>query len=269
MGEAARFRKARHAPDGTPHDRLSNGVTHRRILAAALLLVSAGVRGEKAPSLSVAAAANLRPALEEIRVQFERSTGIGVAISYDASGTLARRIIEGAAFDAFLSADASFLPAEAIDADSRTSFALGTLALAVAKGRPAAKSVESLGDPRYARIAIAKPELAPYGRAAMQALERAGALSRVRARLVFADSVDDALKRVETGDADAAFVAVSEARRTSLSWIEVPPGLYVPIRQEAAVIARSPNRAAARRFVDFLRSPESRAILIAQGYGVP
>ena len=129
--------------------------------------------------------------------------------------------------------------------------------------------MESLGDPRYARIAIAKPELAPYGRASMQALERAGALSRVRARLVFADSVLDALKRVEKGDADAAFVAVSEVRRTLLSWIEVPAGLYVPIREEAVVVARSPNPAAARRFVDFLCSPESRAILIVHGYGVP
>jgi molybdate transport system substrate-binding protein len=74
---------------------------------------------------------------------------------------------------------------------------------------------------------------------------------------------------VEKGDADAAFVAVSEVRRTPLSWIEVPPRLYVPIREEAVVLARSPNRAAARRFVDFLRSPESRAILIVDGYGVP
>jgi len=244
-------------------------VSDRRILAAALLLVAAGGRAEKAPPLTVAAAANLRPALEEIRARFERSTGIVVVVSYGASGVLSRQIGEGAPFDAFLSADASFLPEAAIVADTRTPFALGTLALAVAKGRPPAKSVESLGDARYARVAVAKPEIAPYGRAAMQSLERAGTLSGIRARLVFAESVRDALRYVETGDADAGFVAVSEVRETTLAWTEVPAGLYVPIRQEAAVVSRSSNPAAARKFVEFLRAPESRAIWVAHGYGVP
>jgi molybdate transport system substrate-binding protein len=237
-----------------------------------LALVGAASPAAARGVLTVAAAANARPAFEEIRAAFERQSGIRVVVSYGASGILARQVEQGAPFDLFLSADESFLSRleeRHLVAPGRAAYAEGTLVLATAPGRPKCTSIRDLLNPAFARIAVAKPEIAPYGRAAIDALTRSGVIDGVRPRLVFAENVRDALRYVESGDADAGFAAESEARETRLARFAVARELYAPIRQEAAVVARSshPNEAAA--LLRFLRGPEARAIWARHGYRLP
>jgi molybdate transport system substrate-binding protein len=138
-----------------------------------------------------------------------------------------------------------------------------------AKGRPAIASIRDLSDPAFARIAVANPETAPYGRAARESLKAAGLLDPLRSRVVSAETVRDALRYVETGDADAGFAAESEARGSGLAKYTIPRDLYAPIRQELAVVARSPRARDAAAFAEFLKSPRAREIWIRYGYGSP
>ena len=224
-------------------------------------------------TLSVAAAANVRPALEEIRTVFEKDSGVPVAISYGASGILARQIEQGAPFDLFLSADSGFvsgLESKGLTvAGSRAPYALGTLVIVSARGRPPIAAMRDLSSKTFGRIAVANPETAPYGRAAMEALARSNLADALRSRLVFSESVRDALRYVETGDADAGFAAESEARGPGLAKYTIPRDLYAPIRQELAIPARSPHRREAEAFSSYVRSAAAREIWRRYGYLLP
>ena len=204
---------------------------------------------------------------------YERAAGASVTVSYGASGNLERQIEQGAPFDVFLSADSSFIrkleDRNLLVAGSRREYAIGALVVAVKKDRRTPKVLPDLVRSAYAKIALANPDTAPYGRAAMQALERARIVEEVRPRLVFAENVRDALRYAETGDADAAFAAASEAADTGLAVFPVPRDLYEPIRQEAAAIAASPKRATALDFLRFVTSPEAGEIWKRHGYILP
>ncbi|HET9794171.1 MAG TPA: molybdate ABC transporter substrate-binding protein [Thermoanaerobaculia bacterium] len=245
----------------------------RKIAAAALVLLAPGARAAKTPSLTVAAAANVRPALEELRAAFEARTGTRVVVSYGASGILARQIEEGAPFDLFLSADAGFVAAleskGRIVPGSRAPYAVGALVVVTARGRPGISSVRDLANPALRRIALANARTAPYGRAAMGVLENLGLSETLRPRLVFAETVRDALRYVETGDADAGFAAESEARGSGLSKYTIPSNLYPPIRQELAIVAGGAHAADAAAFSNFLRAAAGREVWARYGYRLP
>jgi molybdate transport system substrate-binding protein len=231
------------------------------------------VPARAAEKLTIAAAANVRPALEEIGAAFERVSGVPLTISYGASGTLARQIEQGAPFDVFLSADTGFV--DQLDrkvllaSGSRAAYAVGTLVIVTARGRPAVSSIDDLKRREFSRIAVANPETAPYGRAAMLALTTSGLASALKPNLVFAESVRDALRYVETGDADAGFAAESEARESGLRRFVVPRERYPPIRQEGAIVARSVHGREAAAFLGFLRSAPAREIWTRFGYLLP
>ena len=235
--------------------------------------VFAGPGPSGSAKLTIAAAANVRPALEEIRTLYERDSGTALTISYGASGVLARQIEQGAPFDLFLSADSSFIrkleEEDLLEPGSRREYAIGSLVVAARQGRLPPKVLPDLVRSGYAKIAVANPETAPYGRAALQALERARLIDELRPRLVYAENVRDALRYAETGDADAAFAAASEAAETGLALLAVPRELYEPIRQEAAVVGASSKRDAAHAFLRFLTSPDAGRIWKRHGYALP
>ena len=241
-----------------------------------LAAVSVGLAGtalSRPRTLTVAAAANVRPALGELADAFEKSTGIRITISYGASGILSRQIEQGAPFDIFLSADAGYVAAleskHLIVPGSRAPYAIGALVLVAAKGHPPITSIHDLSNPAFGRIAIANPGTAPYGRAAMEALKSAGLDQALRPRGFVAETVHDALRYAETGDADAGFVAESEARESGLAQYKIPENLYAPIRQELAVVGNSPRRKDAAAFSTFLRSAAGREIWVRHGYRLP
>ncbi len=246
------------------------------VVAVALLLVGCGgpaARGSADP-LYVAAAANLATALPDVNRAFRAATGIPVTPVWGSSGTLAQQIANGAPYDVFLSANESYvddLIAQGhLVAESKRIYALGTLALVVAVDREAVvASLTDLTRPEVERIALANPDHAPYGQAAVEALRRAGVWSQVTTKVVMGENVRQALQFVQTGNADAGLVAAALLPAPGVVVRPVPQNLYTPVRQAAAVVARSASPEGAQRFLAFLTGPEGQAILRQHGYRLP
>jgi molybdate transport system substrate-binding protein len=231
-------------------------------------------------SLLVAVASNLKPAFEEIAARFrERRPGVEVKATFGGSGSFFAQIANGAPFDLFLSADAVF-PAKLVErglADGRAfTYAFGKLVVWVPHGSPLdleRKGLAALADPSVRRIAIANPELAPYGRAARAALEKAGLLDALRERVVAGQNVSQAAQFVQSGNAQAGFIPLSLARTPPLSvegrtW-PVPASSHDPIEQAGVVLRRSKEAALAREFASFLHGDVARDVLERFGYDLP
>jgi molybdate transport system substrate-binding protein len=222
--------------------------------------------------LRVAAAADLSFAFEELGSAYEKTTGQKVVLSFGATGLLERQIVEGAPFDIFAAADVSFvedaIEAGACASNSKQVYAVGKLAIVAAPGSAfVPTSVSDLADPRITRVAIANPEHAPYGRAARQSLERAGVWTSVEPKLVYGENVHQALEFAESGNADAAIVALSLVIGRRQGVVSVPPDLHDPIEQALAVCARSSAAArAAESFCAYVMSPAGRAVLGKYGF---
>ncbi len=243
-----------------------------RLLLLALLWASPGKGAE--PRLLVAAAASTRPALELLARTFERRESCSVVVSYGASGILERQIANGAPFDLFFSADEDRIDRLAgrgmALAGSRTVYAAGRLVLAAARSAdPSVKGIADLARSRFRRLALPNPETAPYGAAAREALQKLGIWKAVADRVVFAENVRDALRYAETGDADFAFAALSEARDSGLRLIEVPPGAHRRILQAACVVRASARLELAKRFLAFAAGAEGRKAWDAEGFDAP
>lgn len=251
--------------------------------AAVLALVGTGCQaGDAAVSsddpLVVAAAANLRPAFEELGETFEAETGHPVTFSFGSSGQLAQQIVEGAPMDVYAAANADFvdrvLAAGRGDRGSRTTYAVGRLAIwASGDAWGGWESLEAVAaDPAVGTVAIANPEHAPYGAAARQALESAAVWDEVRPDVVYGANVADAQRMAATGDADVGVVALSlviAEDGDDGGWTRVPAELHDPLRQDLVVTADDAARqAAAAQFRAHITSPAGQATLARYGFDV-
>ena len=216
--------------------------------------------------LRVAAAADLMSTLTELAPLYGRTTGEQVVFSFGSSGLLARQIAEGAPFDLFCAASADYvdglLEKGRIAPGTRAEYARGRLCLAGRAGGPILSTVAQLSRRDIGRIAIANPEHAPYGRAAMAALRGAGIYEQVKDRLVFGENVRQALQYVESGNVDAALVACSLLTGQK---VEVPGSQHPPIEQVLGVV-RGGDERGARRFAELMRSAEGQAVLRRHGF---
>jgi molybdate transport system substrate-binding protein len=251
-----------------------NPYNDRQPVMRTILLLAAFLAAPTPPkTVVVAAAANLRPALDELVPAFESAAGLRVVVSYGASGILERQIENGAPFDVFLSADrervARLGRRGLVREGSRRVYAVGRLALVSSRGAAKIARVADLGRARFRRLAIANPDTAPYGSASRETLRTLGVWDRLRGRIVYAENVRDALRYAETGDADYAFAALSEAEGSGLALLRVPERLHAPLEQEACSLSSSGSPAAAARFLEFLAGPAARAAFERHGYGVP
>ncbi|HEU4384127.1 MAG TPA: molybdate ABC transporter substrate-binding protein [Anaeromyxobacteraceae bacterium] len=229
--------------------------------------------------LAVAAAASLKPPLEELRRAFEAEhPGAGVAVSYGASGAFLSQIENGAPFDLFFSADVDY-PHKAVAAGlarakDQAVFAVGRLCLWLPEGAPPElrqKGLAALADPRIRRVAIANPAVAPYGRAAEAALQAAGLLDGVRPKLVLGQSVAQAAGFAAGGAVDAALIPLSLAREPALA-AGAALALHGPearLPHAAVVLVRARDPALARAFLDFVLGPSGRAAFRRHGYELP
>jgi len=240
-----------------------------RLLVVCLLLVFA-----HAQTLQIAAAANLSPALPELVRAFERThPEVKVGVSYGASGQLVEQLRRGAPFQIFLSASPDYvrhLAESGVRVYAETPFARSPLVLYVPSRlglTPAGFDV--LAHPRVRRVVVANPAYAPFGKAALTALRRAGWYARVEGKLIFAANVSQAAQMTVQG-ADAGFLALSSALHPTLrqrgAYWRVPADLYPPLLQIVAQLDPSPE---ALRFAGFLSSDEARAILSRHGYATP
>ncbi len=223
--------------------------------------------------LRVAAAADLARAFRELGTSFERSTGERVVFTFGSTGLLAKQIAEGAPFDVFAAANVSFVDdlarRGAADRETKALYARGRIVVYARPGARAPEKLEDLARPEYARIAIANPEHAPYGKAAQQALERAGILAAVQSRFVFGENVQQTQQFAETGNAEVAIIAMSLAIGSKGSWLEVSDSLHDPIDQAIVVTSRAARAELARRFAQFVNTPDGRAVMRRYGFLLP
>ncbi len=227
-----------------------------------------------APTLRIAAAADLQPLLPPLLAEFEQQTGIHAEASFQSSATLATQIVNGAPFDLFLAADLSF-PQRVIDAGraeqtSPVPYARGTLVLWTRNdSRISDLSLDTLQSSTVKSIAIANPEHAPYGRAARAALDHLKLLDAVQSKLVVAENIAQAAQYADSGNAQVGFISLTSALTPRLQtdghFVRVPGEDYPPILQGAVVMRGGAAAEAARRFLSFLRSPETGQKLAAAG----
>jgi molybdate transport system substrate-binding protein len=230
-------------------------------------------------TLSVAAAANLVYALDALDAEFGKTTpNVIVTSATGASGSLVAQIEHGAPYDVFLSADPDFpralIKLGQADPASLLPFAVGRLVLWTTNPNVDVSDIAALvRSPAVHRLAIANTLTAPYGRAAKEALQRLGAWDDAQPKLVVGENISQAAQFVETGNADAGFVAlsivVSPKLRNRGRWIEVPSILYGSLEQCAVITAHGAANPAAARYIAFLRGPAARKILEDFGYGLP
>jgi len=250
-----------------------------RSLFAADEPAPAGAPTTPAAAVSVAAAANLVYALDALNAAFKQTApDITVTSATGASGSLVAQIRNGAPYDVFLSADLDFpqalIKSGQADAKSLATFAVGRLVLwSTRPGIETASVAGVVNNPAVRRLAIANVDSAPYGRAAKQALEKLGIWAVAQPKLVVGENITQTAQFVETGNADAGFVALSAVISPQLKgkgrWLEVPADLYAPLAQGAVLTTRGAANPAAARYLAFLGSPAARKILEDFGYTVP
>ena len=254
-----------------------------RLVAAYLLLASLSgwAQEKKNPSeLVVAAAADLSSALQELSDGFEKQTGIKVKLSFGASGALTQQIQNGAPFDLFFSADTDYprqlIAASAADGNTLYQYAVGKLVLWVPTDSSLDvehEGMQILLDPSVKKISIANPQHAPYGRAAEATLKHYGLYDRVADRLVLGENISQAAQFVESGNAQAGFVALAHAASPAMKgkgkYWEVPAEAYPQLAQGVVVLSHSQHKKEAADFLAYIKTKESGDVLRKYGFTLP
>jgi molybdate transport system substrate-binding protein len=248
------------------------------LLIGALLIGTACKRGNPAAEtpkaeITVAAAANLTEVAQALGSEFEAQTKIHPVFSIGSTAQLTSQIENSAPFDVFLAADAEHvdkLDREGLLAPgSGAVYAVGVLALWIPPSSQAhVKKLEDLKSGEVRVIALANPKLAPYGAAAVEALQHAGIWDRVKAKIVYADNISMAKQYGTSKNADAVFTAYSLVLKEAGDVIQVDEALHQPIVQKLCVVARSQHRDSAQSFTGFVLNGPGRAILARYGYKI-
>ena len=253
----------------------------RHIFASTLLSIAlvAGVACNRQPAvhpnLAVAAAANLTSMLEAAGPKFEADSGIHPVFSFGSTAQLAQQIEKEAPYDVFLAADASHAgdleKKGLLVSGSRAIYAIGVLALWLPPNSPASAvtRVEDLTGPTVKTIAIAKPELAPYGQAAVDALKAAGIWDQVQSKAVYSENIAQARQFGSSGNADAVFTAYSLVIHDPGKVITVDEKLHSPIAQELGILTSSKQQAEAKKFVAYFLTGAGKDVLRDFGYRLP
>jgi molybdate transport system substrate-binding protein len=255
-------------------------VIYRLLIAPTLALLSLVFfqQSVSAATLTVAVAANLQYALEEIKTEFKKETGQDLQLSYGSSGKFVTQIINGAPFDVFLSADMTYpdyLYQQSYATAAPKIYAYGSLVLWSIKKQDLSQWKSLLIGSTIAKIALANPKTAPYGKEAMNALSYYKLETRLKPRLVFGDSISQTNQYIHSGLADIGFTAksvvLSREMKDQGSWIEIPPESYQPIAQGALLLKHGmkTHPLLAQQFYNFLSSAKARAIFQKNGYKAP
>lgn len=235
---------------------------------------SPGAGQPESRNLTIAAAANLTEALAEIGPTFTRKTGIHVVFSFGATADLAKQIENGAPFDVFLAADTAHVDQlerkGLLTAGTRVLYARGRLVMWLPPGSHLkATRIEDITAKEFERIAIAKPDVAPYGQAAVESLRALGIWDRIESKVVYAQNVSQAKQYTGTGNAEVAFIPLALVKPGEGVYFEVAEETHAPIDQALGIVKDSPSQTAARQFVDFLLSDEGQELLVKKGYRKP
>lgn len=230
-------------------------------------------------TVRVAAAADLKFAFEELAKKFEEKTGTNIEATFGSSGNFFSQIQNGAPFDLFFSADVEYPKKLAAtgtgDASSLYEYAVGRIVLWTPAGTGVDVTRETwnvLLDASVQKVAIANPQHAPYGRAAVAAMQKAGIYERIKPKLVYGENISQAAQFVQSESAQAGILALSLALSPSMKggkyWL-IPADMHDPIAQAAVILTSAKNKDGASAFLEFLRSPEGHDILSRSGFQLP
>jgi len=229
---------------------------------------------EREDALTVAAAANLQSALEELKTAFEKEAEVKIKTVLGSSGRLTAQIENGAPFDVFLSADMKYPQAlyqKGLSLTPPRIYAYGILVLWSTKDLDLSTGIQALTDAAgIKKIALANPELAPYGRAAVHAMKYYGLYQQLKKKLVYGESIAQVNDFIALQSADIGFTVKSTIFSPNLKsqgvWIEVSAESYDRLAQGAIVLKRAENKPLAEKFFRFLFSPEAKTIFQKYGY---
>ncbi len=249
----------------------------RRFFLLCLLFFCSG--GAFAQDLSIAAAADLQFAFKDVAVRFEKQTGHHVQVTFGSSGNFFAQIQNGAPFDLFFSADSNYpkkLEAAGLtEPGSFYSYAVGKIVLWApeASSLDLNQGLKALLDPSVKKIAIANPDHAPYGRAAVAALKRENLYDQVSSKFVIGENISQTATFVASGNADVGIIALSLALSPTMQkdgkYEEVPAADYPPLEQAAVILKSSKQKELARQFIAFLQSPARAEVMKQYGFTLP
>jgi molybdate transport system substrate-binding protein len=232
-----------------------------------------------AQEITVAAAADLQFAMHDIAARFQKDSGKTVKVIYGSSGNFFQQIQNGAPFDVFFSANLDYakqLESTGLaEAGSYYEYASGKIVLWVpsASKLDFSLGVKALLDPSVRKIAIANPQHAPYGQAAVAAMQKANVYEQVKDKLVLGENISQTASFVVAGAADVGIVALSLALSPGMKekgrYVEVPASDYPPIQQACVILSSSKNKDAARQFLTFIKKPTIADLLRSYGFDVP
>ena len=247
------------------------------LLLLVLVVLASFVAAE---DIAVAAAADLGFAMKELAARYQQKSGTKASLSFGASGNFYSQIQSGAPYDLFFSADAEYPKKLAaggfVEKTSLRTYAVGHLVLWIPNSSKLdlqQLKMDVLVQPSVQKVAIANPDHAPYGRAAMAALEHFGLKGLVSDKLVLGENVSQAAQFVQSGNAQAGLIplslAMSPVMKASGTYWELPADAYPEIEQAVAILTSSKHKQAAQAFVDFVTSPEGAAVLRQYGFALP
>lgn len=255
-------------------------MTSFRVLLVLILAVMTAPARAGSVEINIAAAADLSSALPELAANYQKQSGTIVHLSFGSSGNLTQQIKNGAPFDIFFSADEDYpkqlAQAGLAEPSSLQRYARGRLVLWIPADSPLDvqhRGLEILLEPSVQKVAIANPQHAPYGRAAEAALKHAQLYEKIAGKLVLGENVSQAAQFVESGNAQAGLIALSHALAPGMKdkgryWV-IPTDSYPGLNQVAVVLARSQHKKEASGFLDYLKTPEARAVLQHFGFALP
>lgn len=227
--------------------------------------------------ITVAAAADLKFAMDEIATTFKQTQPADhVEVVYGSSGKFNTQIQQGAPYDLYFSADIAFprqLAKAGFAASAVKPYAIGRIVLWSASLDASKMTLGSLTDPKIARIAIANPTHAPYGKRAEEALRASDLWEKVESKLVYGENIAHTAQFVLTGNAQVGIIALSLALNPELAgkggyWL-IPDELHEPLEQAFIITKRAEDNAAARRFADYMGSEAARAVMVKYGFVLP
>ncbi|MBK9606293.1 MAG: molybdate ABC transporter substrate-binding protein [Betaproteobacteria bacterium] len=247
-------------------------------IVALLLFASGAAVAQDGPV--IAAASDLKFALDEIAGAFQRQTGRKVRVAYGSSGNFFSQIAQDAPFELFMSADEEYvfrLARQGRVADDGMPYAIGRIVLFVPAGSPVKADAQfadlrrALADGRLRKFAIANPEHAPYGRAAKQALQEKGLWEAIEPRLVLGENVSQAAQFAVSGSAQGGIFALSLARAPAFgnagSYVLVPQELHQPLKQRMVLTRKAGD--VAREFYAYMQQPAARTVFRKYGFALP
>jgi len=240
---------------------------------AGVNLVGLAITPALAEQVLVAVAANFVPPFREMAMEFEKSTGHNVRVVAGSSGAFFAQIKNGAPFDVFFSADVErpkLLEDEGLGVKgSRFTYAVGRLVL-WSPDPNLAKGQVTLGSESFKHLAMANPKTAPYGVAAMQAMQMLGVWEKLQPRIVMGENLGQTMGFIESGNAELGFLALSQVLDPKMAgkgsrW-DVPVSLHEPIRQDVVLLAKGKDNQAAKALMEFMGDPQAKEIIKRYGY---